>query len=309
MYYKGDHSLTFIDDITKLTPDFDVNDPTFRRVNTWKDFNMIPTSRPVFNTPELKTNYIEVPGRTGEIDLTSRLSGHPHYKNRTGTWEFLIPPTLSQWPTDYQRLVNRIHGFPKYIISDDDPYHYYYGRLTVDDWKNGNDGKGNTVTIGYNLEPYKIALYYYGDEQMWDPFNFYTDKFIDRTEGTTWNGVQCPANISTLISADFLSALNPTYTTQSAIGPCPFYLILEYDDSSQVDPNLKTQVAYNNKVYYFDASLRQLKDDHFVYTPNRDTSHETYVYPHHNSGKFFFDISIKPKYDCIVYTIMEVRSL
>ena len=52
--------------------------------NTWDDWHLIPTSRPVVNPPSVKTNMIEIPGGDGVLDLTTALAGRVLYKNRTG---------------------------------------------------------------------------------------------------------------------------------------------------------------------------------------------------------------------------------
>ena len=174
MMYKGQHSLSFasIDE-----SGYGVQNTYY---NTWKDFHLIPTSRPVFKLPELKSEYVDVPQRDGSIDLTTKL-GHanlPRYGMRRGTWEFWVPSFLSEWPMDYQKLANAVHGLTKHVICDDDPYFYYTGRITVDDWQNGTDGNGNKVTLGYTLEPFKEAMLLWGSQkQEWDPICFPTDYF------------------------------------------------------------------------------------------------------------------------------------
>lgn len=41
------------------------NDDFTSGLNTYDDWFLIPTSRPVFNPPAVKTKYIDIPGRTG----------------------------------------------------------------------------------------------------------------------------------------------------------------------------------------------------------------------------------------------------
>ena len=42
-------------------------------VNTWDDWHILAESRPVFAPPEPKTNYIDVPGGNGSLDLSELL--------------------------------------------------------------------------------------------------------------------------------------------------------------------------------------------------------------------------------------------
>ena len=174
LYYKGDHSLTFYDIDYKIRT-YSSSHPYCTKYNTWTDFHMAPTSRPVFNPPPLKSTYIEVPYRDGAIDLTTNLgyAKAPIYGNRTGTWEFIIPASLSDYPNDYRQIVTALHGLEKKIISDDDPNWYYQGRITLDNWQSNTDGSGNTVTLGYTLEPYKYCVQSLSVlSQRWDEINF-----------------------------------------------------------------------------------------------------------------------------------------
>lgn len=192
MYYKGDHSLTF----------YSINEfedwETLHRTayNTWTHFHMIPTSRPVFALPELKSTYVEIPGRDGSLDLTSKLGfpNLPRYGMRKGTWDFLVPSTLSRWPNDYQALANAVHGLTKMVVCDDDPNYYYRGRITIDKWDNATDGNGNKVTLGYTLEPFKTALWQLDSRQKWNPFCFATDFFIDNNLEHPYKAVNVQAN-------------------------------------------------------------------------------------------------------------------
>lgn len=72
--YNGEHSVVF------------------GNKDSWKDWHLIPSSRPVFATPEVKTNFIDIPGADGGIDLSEALSGYPVYKNRNGSFKFLVDP-------------------------------------------------------------------------------------------------------------------------------------------------------------------------------------------------------------------------
>ena len=58
--------------------------------DSWKDLVLIPASRPVVAPPELKTNFVEVPGMNGSLDLTDVLAGEPLYSDRKGTFEFIV---------------------------------------------------------------------------------------------------------------------------------------------------------------------------------------------------------------------------
>lgn len=58
--------------------------------NTWDDWRLIPSSRPLYSPPEPKTNYIDIPGADGVIDASEAISGYPVYNNREGSIEFYV---------------------------------------------------------------------------------------------------------------------------------------------------------------------------------------------------------------------------
>ena len=58
--------------------------------NTWDDWKMIPSSRPVVAPPVEKVVSVDVPGRDGTTYLSNSLTGYPVFKSREGTWEFYL---------------------------------------------------------------------------------------------------------------------------------------------------------------------------------------------------------------------------
>ena len=140
--------------------------------NTWDDWHLIPTSRPLFNPPQVKTNTIEIPGGDGVLDLTTSLAGRPTYSNRTGSFEFAVENDYRDWAVLFSEIMAYLHGQAmRAILVDDDPEYYYEGRFSVNTWK--SDPGYSKITIDYSVGPYKKAV---NDEDwLWDPFNFERD--------------------------------------------------------------------------------------------------------------------------------------
>ena len=137
MIYKGEHSVTFGDK------------------HSWRDFHLVPTSRPVISPPTFREKYVDIPGRNGAIDLASAISGRPVYANRSGSIEFLVD--LEQWPSwsvAYSTIATHLHGQVMHMTLDDDPEFYYEGRFTVNQWESG--ASFSTIVIDYNLQPFKV---------------------------------------------------------------------------------------------------------------------------------------------------------
>lgn len=140
--------------------------------NTWDDFYLIPETRPVVNPPEVRTMYVDIPGKDGALDLSTALTGFVLYKNREGSWTFIVDNDHWNWEVAYHTISNYLHGKRMKIILEDDPNFYYIGRLAVDEWK--SEQSWSKIVIKYNLEPFKYELTSSVEEWLWDPFSFET---------------------------------------------------------------------------------------------------------------------------------------
>ena len=169
---------------------------TIGEKNTFDDWHLVSTSRPLVNPPKVKSNYIEIPGRDGVIDLTDALIGRATYSNRTGSWEFIVLNEYGpgqDWTILYTEIMEYLHGQNyKVILADDDPGFYYYGRLDVNQWR--SNPTWSRIVIDYNLGPYKYDLSYTDEGWLWDPFNFETGyvqsiKNIPITGNTTYDAL------------------------------------------------------------------------------------------------------------------------
>ena len=124
--------------------------------HTFYDYGLYVGNANAVSPPEPKTQYIEVPGRNGDIDLTEALSGRTVYKNRTITLQLGGKKPPGEWDQFISDFLNEIHGKMVTVEFDRDPDWYYVGRATVeDDYERGNYIGRFTVKI--NAEPYKYS--------------------------------------------------------------------------------------------------------------------------------------------------------
>lgn len=144
------HSIIFL----KKTGTNEWND----RKNTWDDWHLYPSSRPLVVPPKQKTMTVDLPGADGLIDLSNSITGKPLFNNREGSWEFIVANGFGNWADRYSEIMNYIHGQNGRIILEDDPDWYYEGRFSFDSWTSNSDGTWSTLTIGYNVGPYKYSL-------------------------------------------------------------------------------------------------------------------------------------------------------
>lgn len=145
---------------------------TFGNRNSWDDWHLIPSTRPVINPPPLKSHYVDVPGSDGVIDLTSYLTGHPVFGNRTGSLEFIVENGHEYWDVLYSKIMNYLNGSNLKIILEDDRNYYYEGRCTVNEWR--SDKWYSLIVIDYDLYPYKRERFSSLEDWLWDPFDFET---------------------------------------------------------------------------------------------------------------------------------------
>lgn len=177
------HSIIIGDSISSLTEQ-GASHSRIKGKNTWDDWHLIPSTRPLVNPPKPNTKGIQVPGRNGTLDMSRVLTGYMTYQNRTGSWEFIVDNDHWGWAVAYSAIMAEIHGREKLCVLEDDNGYYYKGLLSVNAWK--SDKNWSLITIDYDLEPFKHPIQSSEEEWLWDPFNFETG--VIRTNARTLNG-------------------------------------------------------------------------------------------------------------------------
>lgn len=161
-----DHSITFGDGT--------IVDGKFAGKNTWKDWHLIPASRPVIAQAGVSANFVDIPGRrNGPIDMTEYLTGEVVYSARSGKLEFIVDNDHEWWENLRSEITEYLHGKRMKMVLSDDPGWYYEGRFTLEEWR--SDSSFSSVVISYAVSPYKYRIAG-GDDWLWDPFNFDTDR-------------------------------------------------------------------------------------------------------------------------------------
>lgn len=148
---------------------------TFGDKNTWDEWNLMPVKagKIEFATPEVKSEYIDIPGSDNALDLTEALTGYPIYDSRKGSVRFRFFNNGVSARSRFNRLKNYLHGRHMKAVIEDEPDYYYIGRFMVGDFepKQGNWGD---VEISYILNAYKLEITSTNEDWLWDPFNFET---------------------------------------------------------------------------------------------------------------------------------------
>ena len=160
---------------------------TFGDKNTWDDWHLVPSSRPVIAPPDVKSKTVDIPGADGELNLTELLNGRPTYQNRTGSIEFIVANDYWDWDVAYSTIMNYLQGKSMKMVLEDDPAYYYEGRFAVSEWR--SDKSWSLITIDYNVYPYKKDLSATDEDWLWDSFDFETQIIQNGTKNLTVDGV------------------------------------------------------------------------------------------------------------------------
>lgn len=129
--------------------------------NTWNNWHLIPSTRPVVAQPNPVYKYVDVPGRDGSLDFSDYLIGRPTYTDRSGSFSFYVAnedPSTGQgfgnWASRKQDIAQFLDGRKLLKLTLEDDINYYYlGRFYMKDWQPGENF--SMVVIEYRVKPYK----------------------------------------------------------------------------------------------------------------------------------------------------------
>lgn len=202
IFYNGEHSITFGDK------------------NSWTDWHLIPTSKPVITPPTIKVKQVDIPGVNGMIDLTTVLTGYPVYSNRTGSLDFILAPGFEYWVNADTTIMEYLRGRRMTMKLADDPDHYYIGTFVVAGLK--TDARNNGLTINYDLYPFKKDVLASDEPWLWDPFNFETGVIrnwssLDVDGELVIQIDDCIEPVTPQITSDASMTLEHTYTLADGV--------------------------------------------------------------------------------------------
>lgn len=127
---------------------------TFNSKHSYWEWGLMLKTPPKISSPEPKTHYVDIPGAHGAMDLTEALTGKVRFHNRKIEMEFITVADRESWSAIYSDILATLHGQMTEISLDDDPQHYYKGRVTVGDPERDND-KAVTLKMTAEVEPFK----------------------------------------------------------------------------------------------------------------------------------------------------------
>lgn len=106
----------------------------------------------------IRANYVEVPGRDGDLDLSTALTdGVPRYGNRNLTVSLECSEgTRLEREAMISTMINWLDGWRLNIILPDDPDHYLTGRVHVA--REYNDPAHGAVTVTAVCDPWRYNV-------------------------------------------------------------------------------------------------------------------------------------------------------
>lgn len=126
----------------------------FDNVHSYEDLNLYLSQ---VNIPPAiaKTNYIDIPGGDGSVDLTEAL-GEVKYKDREASITFTAFPQ-NDFEQKKREISNLLNGRQfKRIIVDKDPNYFWTGRCFVNEY--ASDRNLHKIVVSATLAPYKLKL-------------------------------------------------------------------------------------------------------------------------------------------------------
>ena len=136
--------------------------------NTWSNWHLFPTTRPLVAPPKPVTKLEKVKGFNGYLDYTKVLISSMTFEDREGSWEFrVIETSANSWKDVFNDIVSKLDGvYFDSIVLQDEPTYKYRGRVTINSWKNNQ--QQTTIQINYRLNPYKRLIDSEAKDWLWD---------------------------------------------------------------------------------------------------------------------------------------------
>lgn len=218
--------------------------------NTWDDWFLIPSSRPVFNPPSPNYVFVDILG-SAPLDISDTLTGEVVLSNRTGSLEFYVDNGHMKWNELYSYIMDFLHGKTLKAYLEDDPTYYYEGRFAVNEWL--SEPHHSKIVIDYNLGPYKMEKYSSLEAWKWDEFNFetgvirdYSNLTVDGSLTVTIPGTRMTVIPTFIVEGDdiYVEFENRTYKLTSGTSRVANIVITEGEHTLKFTGNGKVSINY-----------------------------------------------------------------
>lgn len=125
----------------------------FDNIHSYDNLNLILSSVSI-PPATVKTNYIDIPGADGSLDLTEAL-GAVRYKDRSCSFVFSVFP-YEDFEEKKKQISNLLNGRKCKIRLDKDSEYYWLGRCSVNNY--ASDRNLHKITVNATVAPYKYKV-------------------------------------------------------------------------------------------------------------------------------------------------------
>ena len=123
----------------------------FDDIHSFDDLNLV-LSNVSIPPAAVKTNYVDIPGGDGTIDLTE-VFGKVRYKDRECEFTFTVLPQYD-FEEKKREISNLLNGKRFKITVDKDPDYYWVGRCFVNEYASNKNL--HQIVVGATVAPYKL---------------------------------------------------------------------------------------------------------------------------------------------------------
>lgn len=229
--------------------------------HTYRTWGLIMTSQDPIGDPELETSYLQVMGRSNLLDWSEALTGGPVFKGRQITMDFAMKTEPVLWSTIVSEIRNSIEGRQAKIIFDDDPSHYWLGRIQVKDTDRLT--RLGKMQMSAYCDAYKKEKASSQEKLKWDDMNFLTDclRYIGQItveesetvvikKGEGSHGVVPTISVTDLVGSMTMKSNKPnkTYTLLSGKNRFPDLKVCgDYDVTLKFTGSAKVTIDYRGE--------------------------------------------------------------
>ena len=147
---------------------------TEQTYHTLNDWGLALGNNNYIGDPEMETTYIQIPGRTGLLDVTEAISGKRVYTKRQLAFELGGKRDRLSWDSVISNLRNEINGRVCRLTLDNDKSYFWRGRVYIEGFDRFRELGTFTLAVP-SADPYKYSVLTSAEPWLWDPFNFETD--------------------------------------------------------------------------------------------------------------------------------------
>ena len=220
--YDGTHAVLFTKTETRNNVSVEVSK------HSWLDWHLIPSKRPQMPPPNVKTNYVDIPGAHGHLDLSNVLTGAPRFENRTGSMDFILmnksinsegnPDLEKYWWERYSEIMNFLHGQVIKMQFFDECSNSYFNKFDVDVREMPEASSvslGKTVLyLGETTANYTYHKYYRCVEEssthVWSELSDNDDVYVGQFSNREWYWIG-RVNVSGFDSQNNYSTITISY--------------------------------------------------------------------------------------------------